>query len=186
MPGLFECKKCGLRAWNRKPSTGGEPLTDQILFGGTICPGCLTDLKTGAVGDDSVTPDREALHREYSSASAERKKDIRRLFNAFKWDSPTRPLRSPSHPSSPEAKNNATGCFIATACYGSYEHPQVIILRSFRDEQLLTCSLGKRFVRLYYRYSPIIATRLDSSGTTAMIVKTLILKPLIFLIGLKQ
>ena len=46
------------------------------------------------------------------------------------------------------------GCFIATACFGSYDHPFVKVLRQFRDECLLTNKVGSAFVRWYYRHSP--------------------------------
>ncbi len=45
-------------------------------------------------------------------------------------------------------------CFIATAAYGSYEHPYVHILREFRDRSLLSSSLGRSFVEFYYAHSP--------------------------------
>jgi hypothetical protein len=46
------------------------------------------------------------------------------------------------------------GCFIATASYGSLNHPMVKLLCEFRDEILLKTSYGQSFVKLYYRYSP--------------------------------
>lgn len=49
------------------------------------------------------------------------------------------------------------GCFIATAAYGSYWAPHVMTLRKFRDEYLLDNKLGKKFVQVYYKYSPPLA-----------------------------
>jgi len=50
------------------------------------------------------------------------------------------------------------GCFIATAVYGSYEHPSVIIFRRFRDQKLATHPLGRLFIRSYYSVGPYMAT----------------------------
>ncbi|WP_417913208.1 SGNH/GDSL hydrolase family protein [Candidatus Electronema sp. TJ] len=47
-----------------------------------------------------------------------------------------------------------SGCFIATAAYGSALEPQVVLLRKFRDLRLLTNGPGRAFVAWYYQHSP--------------------------------
>ncbi len=49
------------------------------------------------------------------------------------------------------------GCFIATATFGTPLEPQVTLLKQFRDQYLLTNTLGTTFVENYYQYSPPIA-----------------------------
>jgi YVTN family beta-propeller protein len=56
-----------------------------------------------------------------------------------------------------EPEEEFSGCFIATAAYGSTMEPHVIVLRYLRDEYLLTNNLGIKFVEAYYKHSPPVA-----------------------------
>ena len=49
---------------------------------------------------------------------------------------------------------SSSGCFIATATMGSYNHPIVIELRSLRDNWLLNKTWGQEFTNWYYNKSP--------------------------------
>lgn len=62
-------------------------------------------------------------------------------------------------------------CFIATAVYGDYDHPQVLSLRNFRDSVLQTSVLGRSFIRFYYAVSPPIAKVLKRTTITKYIVR---------------
>jgi subtilisin family serine protease len=70
------------------------------------------------------------------------------------------------------------GCFIAAAAYGSYAAPSVLILRKMRDHFLLTNSIGKSFVSLYYKYSPPMAKFIANHGNVKILVR-LSLLPLV-------
>ena len=70
-------------------------------------------------------------------------------------------------------------CFIATACYGDYEHPIVVELRRFRDEILTPTQIGRLFVDWYYRWSPHLASRIAKSGSLKALSLTLIVLPVL-------
>lgn len=53
-----------------------------------------------------------------------------------------------------EGNGNGGGCYIATAVYGSYDCPQVCVLRRFRDNFLAESYLGRVFIKVYYTLSP--------------------------------
>jgi hypothetical protein len=80
-----------------------------------------------------------------------------------------------------DGNTTSEGCFIATAAYGNYFDEEVLVLRQFRDEQLLTRSAGRIFVDLYYEYSPPIADLIRGSTSLKFIVRGL-LTPLVWII----
>ncbi|MGC8977357.1 MAG: CFI-box-CTERM domain-containing protein [Candidatus Ratteibacteria bacterium] len=73
------------------------------------------------------------------------------------------------------------GCFIATACFGNYNHPIVRVLREFRDKYLMKNRIGKSFVRWYYLHSPKYAKIIENNLFLKVVVKAL-LYPVYFVI----
>jgi hypothetical protein len=66
------------------------------------------------------------------------------------------------------------GCFIATAAFGSYVDPHVVVLRSFRDTFLLTNRTGSAFVSWYYATSPDIARTIRKSEALKACVRIML------------
>jgi len=71
-------------------------------------------------------------------------------------------------PSKPASKS---GCFIATAAYGTPMAQEIDVLRDFRDNRMLPTVVGKAFVQAYYRVSPPIAYLISRSETLKRAVR---------------
>lgn len=54
------------------------------------------------------------------------------------------------------ATPSSGGCYVATSVYGSYNCPQVLFLRSYRDNVLAETWYGRVFIQSYYAISPTI------------------------------
>jgi hypothetical protein len=68
-------------------------------------------------------------------------------------------------------RNKKQGCYIATMAYGDYEHPQVLILRQFRDDVLYKSIMGKWFIKTYYNYSPILVEKFKNKKALNNIIR---------------
>lgn len=71
-------------------------------------------------------------------------------------------------------------CFIATAAFGSDMAPEVQSLREFRNKYLLTHSLGRSFVKFYYKHSPFYARMIADSEIAKSVVRAVLWPLLIF------
>ncbi|CAK8721541.1 Lysophospholipase L1 [Candidatus Electronema halotolerans] len=69
----------------------------------------------------------------------------------------------------------SSGCFIATAAFGTALEHHVILLKRFRDLYLLTNAPGKAFVKFYYTYSPSIAAFIARHDAARLAVRTALL-----------
>lgn len=69
--------------------------------------------------------------------------------------------------------NDSDGCFIATAVYGDYDHPQVLKLRHFRDSTLRKSLLGRCFISFYYSVGPHLAILPSKSTKVRSLLRAL-------------
>jgi uncharacterized repeat protein (TIGR02543 family) len=77
----------------------------------------------------------------------------------------------------------SSGCFIATAAYGSPTAEQIDVLREFRDGVLLESAAGSQLVDLYYRLSPPVADIVSGSSFLRTLVRELLVDPVIWMVG---
>lgn len=75
------------------------------------------------------------------------------------------------------SSSSSEGCFIATACYGSYDSNEVLIFRNFRDDFLFRYKSGRYFIKKYYKYSPVIASKIKNRYFIN-IIKMVLLNPI--------
>ncbi|MBP5435596.1 hypothetical protein J6Z39_07230 [bacterium] len=75
-------------------------------------------------------------------------------------------------------KDDGGFCFVATACFGSYFHPAVELLRNFRDFFLSSFALGRSFIGAYYRYGSYPAEIIKGSPLLKSLSRTALM-PLI-------
>lgn len=76
--------------------------------------------------------------------------DIMKWHQKIKEIDPS--YKIPPRPAAPQH----SGCYVATAVYGSYDCPQVWTLRRYRDDTLAKTWYGRAFIHTYYTVSPTL------------------------------
>ena len=86
-----------------------------------------------------------------------------------------------------DVAQKTSACIIATATYGSHMEPQVVYMRSVRDEMIGSSEVGETLVAgwniFYYSWSPPIAHLISSNNVLQKISQVLII-PLVAIIHL--
>ncbi len=68
-----------------------------------------------------------------------------------------RPVPPVVHIAAPQGRQASGSCFVATACFGDYDHSTVMVLRQFRDLTLMGNGAGRAFITFYYWCGPQLA-----------------------------
>lgn len=72
------------------------------------------------------------------------------------------------------SSSTKTGCYIATMAYGDYNHPQVLILRTFRDTYLSKSFAGRKLIEVYYKFSPFVVKKLKHSTLINSLIRNIL------------
>ena len=70
--------------------------------------------------------------------------------------------------------DSSDGCYIATAVYGTYDCPELWVLRRFRDYGLRKSIIGTAFVQFYYAVSPRLVRRFRNAERINRVSKSVL------------
>lgn len=100
----------------------------------------------------------------------------------LRWSTPQIDSSRPAVPTAPpiviQTQPPKSGCFIATAAYGTPMAKEIDLLRQFRDRELEPNPISRHLVEAYYRLSPPIANVIARSEKLRAFVR-LNLKPIV-------
>jgi len=71
-------------------------------------------------------------------------------------------------------------CYIATLAYGNINHPKVERYRYLRDNYLVYSVLGRKFIKVYYKFSPWIVSKLEDYNRLNKAIKRILDLILVF------
>jgi hypothetical protein len=116
--------------------------------------------------DDDMTAARgvlaEVYRREHALIREQARKELRLVQDALQAKGTTAATYTVNLPE--ETLNiiayRKSACFIAQVCCGPHA-PETIVLKAWRDEVLVNCGIGRKFVIGYYTYAPFVAGTLQ-------------------------
>jgi len=119
----------------------------------------------------------EAIEATNLMGTLDMTSEVRTRYNTNK-DSLVSLKNQIDHALTPRGGGSSGGgnCYIATMAYGSYDHPQVIALRRYRDNTLSKTFLGKKFIKIYYKYSPSLVGLLKNKKIVNVIIRSILNK----------
>lgn len=86
----------------------------------------------------------------------------------------------PSYAPPTIVKKQADACFVVTATMGDFNHPDVRLLRSFRDIWIRPKRGGNAFIATYYRVGPWVSRFIERSAVLRHISYRLIVRPAVW------
>jgi hypothetical protein len=86
----------------------------------------------------------------------------------------------------PQPPQQKSGCFIATAAYGSPMAKEVVALRRFRDKILSHYRIGREMIEIYYSISPPIAEIINKSRRVRSVTRCLLAPIINFVSALQE
>lgn len=72
------------------------------------------------------------------------------------------------------SSSDGSGCYVATMVYGSYDAPNVLTLRKFRDRFLDKYNWGRNFIKWYYKNSPGFVERNKNNRFINCVIRLLL------------
>lgn len=122
----------------------------------SLLRGSTASAKSSMLGAGSRQPVQSPTSRNQALLQSMQGSTVSNRPTAAHRSSTSAPPRAPTPSRSQQSKSGST-CFVATAAYGDWRHPDVEFLRWYRDNILVTTSAGRAFTSAYWKVGPHLA-----------------------------
>ncbi|MFC1587309.1 DUF2341 domain-containing protein [Planctomycetota bacterium] len=155
---------------------GGGDITnsfDGLLFSWEQSSGPLAELEDPTSAISSFVPEMPGTYHFLLRVDDGADRSVPALMEVIIEEKP-----GTARPAGSGGSGGGSGCFIATATYGSAMAPAVIVFRDYRDRFLVDNRAGNFLVQKYYQYSPPLASFI-AKHSWAKCLSNVILLPLL-------